>query len=134
LAEAATSLAKNTSVRTVALSADRREPGAAQTVTAARLHFTKPMADIGIRDGVRVNAISPALVETERLGWAIERLRRAHRLSGEGAIGHRLAPHGTTRAGQLEEIGALTAFSASPKVDFVQGPVIGIDGGAARAL
>src|SRR5262245_50261769 len=33
-------------------------------VNVALLNFTKVMADIGIKDGVRVNAINPGLVET----------------------------------------------------------------------
>lgn len=103
-------------------------------VNVALLNFTKSMADIGIRDGVRVNAINPGLIETERFGRNVERVRREQGFSREEAIAHLLASHGTTRVGQPEEIGALAAFLASPKADFIQGSVVDIDGGATRSL
>jgi NAD(P)-dependent dehydrogenase (short-subunit alcohol dehydrogenase family) len=37
------------------------------SVNAALLHFTKAMSHLGIREGVRVNAINPGHIETERL-------------------------------------------------------------------
>ena len=104
------------------------------SVNVALLNFTKAMADIGIREGVRVNAINPGLVETERFGRNIERVSREHGLDRERAIQFLLRSHGTTRAGRPEEIGWLAAYLASSKADFIQGCVIDIDGGATRAL
>jgi NAD(P)-dependent dehydrogenase (short-subunit alcohol dehydrogenase family) len=104
------------------------------SVNVALLNFTKAMADIGIKDGVRVNAINPGLVETERFGRNIERVSRDHGFNREQAIAYLLSSHGTTRVGQPEEIGWLTAYLASSKADFIQGCVIDIDGGATRSL
>jgi NAD(P)-dependent dehydrogenase (short-subunit alcohol dehydrogenase family) len=104
------------------------------SVNVALLNFTKAMADIGIRDGVRVNAINPGLIETERFGRNIERVSRLHDFDREQAIAFLLSSHGTTRAGRPEEIGWLTAYLASDKADFIQGCVIDIDGGATRSL
>lgn len=104
------------------------------SVNVALLNFTKAMADIGIRDGVRVNAINPGLIETERFGRNVERVMREHALTRERAIDHLLASHGTTRVGQPEEIGALATYLASARADFIQGSVIDIDGGATRSL
>ena len=68
-----------------------RTPGAEFTiggsVNAACLTFTKALADIGIRDGVQVNAINPGWIRTDRLqgfarvpgGAARRRLQRGHR-------------------------------------------------------
>ena len=50
------------------------------SVNVALLNFTKAMADIGMKDGVRVNAINPGLIETERFGRNIERVTQAARL------------------------------------------------------
>ena len=36
--------------------------------------------------------------------------------------------------GRPEEIGAMTAFLASDKADYIQGSIIDIDGGATRSL
>ena len=104
------------------------------SVNVALLNFTKAMADIGMTDGVRVNAINPGLVETERFGRNIERVSRLHGFNREQAIAFLLSSHGTTRVGRPEEIGWLTAYLASDKADFIQGCVIDIDGGATRSL
>jgi 3-oxoacyl-[acyl-carrier protein] reductase len=104
------------------------------SVNVAILNFTKAMADIGVKDGVRVNAINPGLIETERFGRNIERVSRDHGFNREQAIAYLLSSHGTTRVGRPEEIGWLTAYLASEKADFIQGCVIDIDGGATRSL
>ncbi len=103
-------------------------------VNVAILNFTKAMADIGVKDGVRVNAINPGLIETERFGRNIERTMRDRSCSREAAIAFLLSSHGTTRVGQPEEIGAMTAFLASHRADFLQGSIIDVDGGATRSL
>lgn len=103
-------------------------------VNVALLNFTKAMADLGMRDGVRVNAISPGLIETERLARNIERLMRLHSCGRDEAISRLLAPRGTKRFGRPEEIGWLAAFLASPKAAFIHGSIIDIDGGSTRAL
>jgi NAD(P)-dependent dehydrogenase (short-subunit alcohol dehydrogenase family) len=103
-------------------------------VNVALLNFTKAMADLGLRDGVRVNAISPGLIETDRLGRNIARLMREHSCGRDEAVSRLLAPRGTTRFGRPEEIGWLAAFLASPKATFIHGAIIDIDGGSTRAL
>ena len=104
------------------------------SVNVALLNFTKAMADIGVHEGVRVNAINPGLIETERFGRNIERVSREHGFDREQAIEFLLKWHGTTRVGRPEEIGWLTAYLASTRADFIQGCVIDIAGGATRAL
>jgi 3-oxoacyl-[acyl-carrier protein] reductase len=103
-------------------------------VNVALLNFTKAMADLGMSDGVRVNAISPGLVETDRLARNIERLIREHSCSRDEAIARLLAPRGTKRFCRPEEIGWLAAFLASSKAAFIHGAIIDIDGGSTRAL
>ncbi len=104
------------------------------SVNVALLNFTKAMADIGIEHGVRVNAINPGLIETDRFKRTIARTMQERALDRDQAIAYRLATHGTKRVGRPEEIGTLTAFLASGRADFIQGSVIDIDGGATRAL
>lgn len=103
-------------------------------VNAAILNFTKAMADIGVKDGVRVNAINPGLIETERFGRTIERTMQNRSCSRNDAITFLLSSWGTTRVGQPEEIGAMAAFLASYRADYLQGSIIDIDGGATRSL
>ncbi len=103
-------------------------------VNAAMLNFTKAMADIGIQQGVRVNAINPGLIATDRFNGNVERIMLERSITREQTIAARLATHGTTRVGQPAEIGGLAAYLASGQADFIQGALIDIDGGATRAL
>lgn len=103
-------------------------------VNVALLNFTKSMADIGIREGVRINAINPGLIETDRLARNVERLMGEHSCSRDEAIARLLKPRGTTRFGRPEEIGWLAAFLASSRAAFIHGAIVDIDGGSTRAL
>jgi NAD(P)-dependent dehydrogenase (short-subunit alcohol dehydrogenase family) len=104
------------------------------SVNVALLNFTKAMADIGVSQGVRVNAINPGLVETDRFTRNVDRVMRERKLNRNEAVSALLASHGTTRVGRPDEIGALVAYLASAKADFIQGSIIDIDGGATRSL
>jgi NAD(P)-dependent dehydrogenase (short-subunit alcohol dehydrogenase family) len=103
-------------------------------VNVALLNFTKAMADIGVEHGVRVNAINPGLVETDRFTRNVERVMRERSIGRAAAVAFLIQSHGTKRVGRPEEIAALTAYLASRKADFIQGAVIDIDGGATRSL
>ncbi len=104
------------------------------SVNVALLNFTKAMADIGILHSVRVNAINPGLVETDRFTRHVERVIRDRAESREEAVRFLLSSHGTTRVGRPEEIATLVAYLASSKADFIQGSIIDVDGGATRSL
>lgn len=104
------------------------------SVNVALLNFTKAMADIGINDGVRVNAINPGLIETDRFIRNVERVMRERSMDRDAAVRFLLSSHGTTRVGRPDEIGSFTAYLASEKADFIQGSIIDIDGGATRSL
>src|SRR6185437_7967774 len=67
------------------------------SVNVALLNFTKAMADIGVNDGVRVNAINPGLIETDRFTRNVERVMRDRNLSREDALKFLLSSHGTKR-------------------------------------
>lgn len=104
------------------------------SVNVALLNFTKAMADIGVAQGVRVNAINPGLIETDRFSRNVDRVVRDRGLSRDDAIKHLLQSHGTPRIGRPDEVASLVAYLASPRADFIQGSIIDIDGGGNRAL
>ena len=104
------------------------------SVNAALMYFTKAMAQRGMRDGVRVNAINPGHIETDRLTRSFDRIAAAHGISRDAAVARLLAECGTTRFGRSEEIATLTTFLASAKADFIQGSLLDIDGGETRGL
>ena len=100
----------------------------------ALVGMTRTMAvELGTQ-GVRVNAINPGLIETDRFTRNVERVMHERNVDREGALAFLLSAGGTKRVGRPEEIGALAAFIASAKGDFLQGSVIDIDGGATRSL
>jgi NAD(P)-dependent dehydrogenase (short-subunit alcohol dehydrogenase family) len=86
-------------------------------VNAALLNLTKVLADRGIRDGVRVNAINPGTIATERLKKRGNLDPSAFRVA---------------RFGEPEEIARAVAFLASP--GYAQGSIVDVDGGATRTL
>jgi NAD(P)-dependent dehydrogenase (short-subunit alcohol dehydrogenase family) len=104
------------------------------SVNAAYVHFTKSLADIGVGEGVRVNAISPGRIVTPRFWNTIGRLSAERGQSREEAMAELLHDIGIARFGEPNEIGWLAAFLCSPRAAFIHGAVIDIDGGQTRAV
>jgi NAD(P)-dependent dehydrogenase (short-subunit alcohol dehydrogenase family) len=104
------------------------------SINAALLNFTKAMSEIGIRDGVRVNAINPGRIATDRLTRHLQRFGEEHQLAPEAAAARLRTQLGIARFGRPDEIGKLAAFLASEQAGFVQGSIIDIDGGEFRGL
>jgi 3-oxoacyl-[acyl-carrier protein] reductase len=115
-----------------------RMPGALFTiggsVNAAVLSFTKAMADIGIRDGVQVNAVNPGSVRTERYRRMLEATAKQQGTDVETAERQMIESARTTRIGEPEDIAALVAFVVSPEGRFLQGSLIDMDGGATKVI
>ena len=104
------------------------------TVNAALALLTKAMADRGVTDGVRVNAIHPGTVDTGRLTARLDRIVDAQKVTKDEALKMLLADEKVERAGKPEEVAALVAMIASKPLDFMQGAVIDFDGGKNRGL
>jgi NAD(P)-dependent dehydrogenase (short-subunit alcohol dehydrogenase family) len=104
------------------------------SVNAALLYFTKAMAQRGIKDGVRVNAINPGHIETERLVRNFARTAERDGIPLDAARAQILAGCGTTRFGRPEEVAHACAFLASNKAEFFQASLIDLDGGETRGL
>jgi NAD(P)-dependent dehydrogenase (short-subunit alcohol dehydrogenase family) len=104
------------------------------TVNAALLNLTKALADRGVRDGVRVNAINPGGVATDRLTTRIRDFASQRGLAASEAAAEMARASGVARFGQPEEIARLVAFLASPVAAFCQGTIVDADGGQTRTL
>jgi len=104
------------------------------SVNSALLNLTKALADRGVKDGVRVNAINPGSIVTDRLRLRIERAMEAHQISYDEAYDRMIAEHGVARFGTVDEIATAVAFLASRHAGYFQGSLIDIDGGWTRAL
>jgi 3-oxoacyl-[acyl-carrier protein] reductase len=104
------------------------------TVNAALMNLTKVLADRGIRDGVRVNAINPGSIATERLQVRIRALMQEKNLDEEQATRQMASKLGIARFGQPAEIARAVAYLASPQAEYIQGAILDVDGGATRTL
>lgn len=94
------------------------------SVNAAVLAFTKAMSEVGIRDGVQVNAINPGPVRTDRLA---QRLKT----TSEEAF---MRESRIARIGEPEDIAAMVAFILSPHGRLLQGSLIDMDGGQTKTI
>lgn len=115
-----------------------RTPGAEFTiggsVNAALLSLTKALADLGLRDGVRVNLVNPGPIETDRLLTRVLKLAQAEGIDRHEAARRLQAEMGLPRFGQPEEVAALVAFIASGRAGFMQGSLVDIDGGQTKSV
>lgn len=103
-------------------------------VNAALLNLTKALADRGVQDGIRVNAVNPSSVATERLQGRVRTLARDRGISEVEAAREIAASLRVARFGTPEEIAAAVAFLASPLAAYCQGAVLDVDGGQTRTL
>lgn len=103
-------------------------------VNAALMNLTKALADRGVQDGVRVNAINPGSIATERLRIRLQKLAAEQGIDEESAARSMAAASRVARFGQPDEIARAVAFLASPQSAYIQGAVIDIDGGQTRTL
>jgi NAD(P)-dependent dehydrogenase (short-subunit alcohol dehydrogenase family) len=103
-------------------------------VNAALLNLTKVLADRGVKDGVRVNAINPGGIATDRLQTRLRTFAAEHHIDLGKAEEEMARSFGVARFGQPEEIARLVAFLASPQAAFCQGAIVDADGGQTRTL
>ncbi len=104
------------------------------SVNSALLNLTKVLADRGIRDGVRVNAINPGLIATDRLQLRIKNFAQKHNLDESQARQELAQEMGIARFGMPEEIARVVAFLASPESGYIQGAIWDVDGGQTHTL
>lgn len=103
-------------------------------VNAALMNLTKVLADRGVKDGVRVNAINPGGIATDRLQTRLKAFAAENKLNPAEAEQQMARAFGVARFGQPEEIARLVAFLASPQAAFCQGSIVDADGGQTRTL
>ena len=104
------------------------------SVNSALLNLTKSLADRGVKEGVRVNAINPGSITTERLSLRIRGYAAQHSLDLDQAAQQMAKNMGIARFGAPQEIARGAAFLASPLSEYIQGAILDIDGGQTRTL
>jgi 3-oxoacyl-[acyl-carrier protein] reductase len=115
-----------------------RTPGAQFTiggsVNAAMLSFTKAIAELGIRDGVQVNAISPGTIRTDRFQGRLVRFAAEHGIDVAHAEQEFVRHEKIARIGEPEDVAELVAFIASPAGRMLHGSLIDLDAGATKTM
>src|ERR1039458_10032482 len=115
-----------------------RTPGTQFTiggsVNAAMLSFTKAMADVGVGDGVQVNAINPGAVRTARLVTRLQTLSKEKGISEAEAEALMVADSGITKIGEPGDAANLVAYMVSPQNRYLHGALIDLDGGTTKTM
>jgi len=103
-------------------------------VNSALLNFTKALADRGISEGVRVNAVNPGHIVTDRLRRRVETYSLEKGMTTEEAQEALCVEHGIWRFGSAEEVAQVIAFMCSPAGAYINGATVDVDGGASRGI
>jgi 3-oxoacyl-[acyl-carrier protein] reductase len=104
------------------------------SVNAALLSLTKALADLGLRDGIQVNAVNPGPVRTARFEKRLAQTAADHGVGLEEALGIFLREERIAKVGEPEDIAALVAFLVSKHGRLLHGSLIDADGGATKTL
>jgi NAD(P)-dependent dehydrogenase (short-subunit alcohol dehydrogenase family) len=96
---------------------------------AALTAFTQSLGCVSAKDGIRVVALSPGPVETDRIVGLLKK-KAKDRTGSEDNWKELVKPLPFGRSATPEEIGAAIAFLASPHSAYTSGSVVTIDAGA----
>lgn len=114
-----------------------RQPGtnmaAAGVANAGIISFTKALADAMAKDNIRVVAISPGLIHTERSQFILETTAREQGVPMEEVMRRTTANVPLGRLGETRDIANMVLVLASDHARYVTGTTIAVDGGNARS-
>ena len=121
---------KGVIVNVTGLAADRLDTGyiAGSTGNAALNAFTRTLGSYSIEDGIRVLAVSPGAVETERL-VTLMRTRAADKLGDPERWREFVKGLPLGRPASVEEVANVVVFAVSGAASYLSGTVITVDGG-----
>jgi NAD(P)-dependent dehydrogenase (short-subunit alcohol dehydrogenase family) len=101
-------------------------------------NFSKALSKQYAEDGILVNTVSPAFIETPLVENMMEQAAAEQGISKKEAIEGFLDTHRphieVRRPGQIDEVGPLVAFLASEQASFINGANYRVDGGSVAAM
>jgi 3-oxoacyl-[acyl-carrier protein] reductase len=105
---------------------------------AALNNFTKSLSKTYGKDGILVNAVSPAFIMTSQISGILEDKANKNNSSKEKIIREFMKEHRPNilqqRPGQPEEVAAAVLFLASDQASFITGTNLRVDGGSVSTL
>ena len=118
-------------VNVIGAAGERPDAGyvAGSAANASLMAFTRAMGSRSMEDGIRVVAVNPGLIETDRAVTLMQ--TRAEKKFGDASRWKEFydsLPVG--RPGKPHEVADLVVYLASPRASWVSGTVITIDAGA----
>jgi NAD(P)-dependent dehydrogenase (short-subunit alcohol dehydrogenase family) len=115
-----------------------RTPGAefaiGGSVNAAMLSFTKAIAELGVEEGIQINAINPGFIRTDRLKKRLESSAASLGVTMVEAERAMIKDSNVFRLGEPEDIAHLVTFVVSPEGRFLHGSLIDMDGGQTKTM
>jgi NAD(P)-dependent dehydrogenase (short-subunit alcohol dehydrogenase family) len=115
-----------------------RTPGAefaiGGSVNAAMLSFTKATAELGVEDGIQINAINPGFIRTDRLKKRLDAAAAALGTTVPEAERAMVREANVSRLGEPEDIAHLVTFLVSSEGRFLHGSLIDADGGQTKTI
>ena len=119
-------------VNVIGLAGEKPDSGyvAGSTGNASLMAFTRAVGGASLEDGVRVVAVNPGAVETDRL-VTLMRTRAEDQLGDAERWRELLGRLPLGRAATVQEVADMVVFLASERAAYISGTVITIDGGHA---
>jgi NAD(P)-dependent dehydrogenase (short-subunit alcohol dehydrogenase family) len=104
------------------------------TLAAAVISLTKALAEFGRPDGIRVNGVSPGLIDTGRFRNRLQEIAQEQQISFEQARDQLVKRLGIKRLGTAEEVADVVDFLLSGRNTYLDGAIIDIDGGMTKSV
>ena len=104
------------------------------TLAAAVVSLTKALAEFGRPDGIRVNGISPGLIDTGRVRARLHEIAREQQVSFEQARDQLVQRLGIKRLGTAQEVADVVDFLLSERNTYLDGAIIDVDGGMTKSI
>lgn len=105
---------------------------------AALINLTKSLSKAYAKDGILVNAVSPAFIDTPMVDEMLEKQAKSKGITeqqAEAEFLHENRPNLVLeRAGKPEEVAAVVVFLASEATSFVTGSNYRVDGGSVASI